>query len=271
MKPSTILTYAMLFAGAAFAMYPFLWMIGTSLKTLQEATSTPLALLPESAQWSNYPEAMRSAPFARYFQNTFMVAAIVSVSTMITSMLAGYAFGRMEFFGRRVLFVVILATMMIPFEAMIIPNFVLVTRLGWYDTYLALIVPWCANAFSIFLMRQAYATVPREYFDAAVIDGCGHLRFMVWIATPITRSTVLVVGLLAFLASYNALLWPLVVTGDESMRVIQVGLTYFMTDAGVRVNLLMAASAVVIMPILVLYFATQRTFVDGATNSGLKG
>ena len=271
MKPASVMTYTLLLAGAAFALYPFAWMIGTSLKTLQEASGNSLALLPASAQWQNYPDAMQSAPFVRYFVNTFIVATTVAIASVLTSVMAGYAFARIQFFGQRALFAIILATMMVPFEALIIPNFVLITKLDWTNTYQGLIVPWCANAFSIFLMRQAFISVPREYFDAAVIDGCGHIRFMIFIATPIVRSTVAVVALFAFLASYNALLWPMIITSSESMRVVQVGLNEFTNDAGVRVNLLMAASAVVIAPVLFLYFATQRTFVEGAASSGLKG
>lgn len=271
MKASNVFIYAVLLAGAVFALYPFAWMIGTSLKTLQEGIGEPLSLFPAEPQWENYPTSMNSAPFPRYFVNTFIVATAVAIVTIITSVLAGYAFARMEFFGKRVLFGIILATMMVPFEALIIPNFVLITKLNWTNSYQGLIVPWCANAFSIFLMRQAYKSVPNEYFDAAVIDGCGHVRFMTLIATPIVRSTVAVVGLFAFLASYNALLWPMIITNTESMRVVQVGLNEFTNDEGVRVNLLMAASAIVIAPVLFLYFATQRTFVDGATGSGLKG
>ena len=271
MRFSYALTYMTLLLGTIFALYPFVWMLGTSLKTLQEATGDSLSILPSTPQWNNYPEALESAPFPRYFLNTFIVATTVAIATILSSVLAGYAFAKMEFFGKRILFGMVLATMMVPFEALIIPNFVLITKLQWTNTYLGLIVPWCANAFSIFLMRQAFRSVPSEYFDAAVIDGCGHIRFMAFIATPIVRSTVAVVGLFAFLASYNALLWPMIITSQESMRVLQVGLNEFTNDAGVRANLLMAASAVVIAPVLFLYFATQRTFVDGATNSGLKG
>jgi multiple sugar transport system permease protein len=266
-----LLTYGILLVGACAALYPFVWMVGTSLKTLQEASAASLSVLPESPQWSNYQDAMESAPFGVYFANTFGIAIVVSVVTMISSVMAGYAFACLDFFGRRASFAIVLATMMVPFEALIIPNYVLITKLGWYDSYAALIVPWCASAFSIFLMRQAFASLPREYFDAAAIDGCGHIRFMTLIGAPLVRSTVLVVGLFSFLASYNSLLWPMIVTGSESMRVVQVGLAVFATDAGVRTNLLMAASVVVILPVLVLYFATQRTFVEGATSSGIKG
>lgn len=265
------LLYSLLIAGALVALFPFAWMVATSLMTLQEASAAKLHLIPESPQWHNYTDAMNAAPFGRYFFNTFVVATCVALGVIVSSITAGYAFARLEFPGKQFLFIVLIATMMVPFEAMLIPNYLIITKLNWYNTYAALTIPWCANAFSVFLMRQAFATVPRDYFDAASIDGCGHFRFLYLIAVPLVRPTVLVVGLFAFLGSYNALLWPLVVTNTESMRMIQVGLTYFLTDAGVRTNLLMAASVVVILPVIALYFATQKTFVEGAASTGLKG
>lgn len=242
-----------------------------SLMTLQEASASTLTLLPAEPQWKNYGDAMGAAPFARYFINTFGVATVVALGVIITSITSGYAFARLEFPGKNVLFLLLLATMMIPFEAMLIPNYLIITKLGWYNSYAALTLPWCANAFSIFLMRQAFSGIPRDYSDAAMLDGCGHIQFLRTIAVPLVRPTILVVGLFAFLGSYNALLWPLIVTNTESMRMIQVGLAFFLTDAGVRTNLLMAASAVVILPVIALYFATQKTFVEGAASSGLKG
>jgi len=170
-----------------------------------------------------------------------------------------------------VLFAVVLATMMVPFEVALIPNFVLVGRLGWYNTYAALIVPWCANAFSIFLMRQAFMGLPRDFFEAARVDGCGHLRFLVWVAAPLVRPMMVTVGLFAFLGSYNSLIWPLVVTQTETMRVVQVGLTMFSGEAGVQVNLLMCASAFVILPTVALYFAAQRYFLETSLSAGIKG
>ena len=267
----TFSVYGLLILGAGFALFPFAWMVGASLMTLQEVSASKLVLLPADPQWSNYKDAMSAAPFGRYFMNTFGIAGAVAVGVVFTSILAGYAFARLEFFGKRFLFVMLLATMMVPFEAMLIPNYLIVTKLGWYNTYWALVVPWCANAFSIFLMRQAFRTIPNDYFDAAILDGCTHMRFLTRIAIPQARPTIMVVALFAFLGSYNALLWPLIVTNTESMRMVQVGLTFFVTDAGVRMNLLMAASVVVIIPVLALYFVAQRSFVEGAANTGLKG
>lgn len=263
--------YAALALGAVVTTFPFVWMTATSFKSLKEASTPTLALLPEEWLWRNYLETFEAAPFTTYFFNSFLVAGVVTASVIVTSLLAGYAFARLEFRGKGAIFALILATMMIPFEVTLIPNFVIISRLGWYNTYAALIVPWCANAFSIFLMRQAFLGLPQSYFDAAKVDGCGHLRFLTRIAVPVVKPMIVTVGLFSFLGSYNALIWPLVVTGDEAMRVVQVGLTVFSGAEGVRVQLLMCASVIVIFPTVALYFAVQRTFLEGALGSGIKG
>jgi len=258
-------------AGALVVAFPFFWMLTTALKTRAEATAPTLRLLPAVWQWHNFAETFRAAPFARYFLNSFLVGFAVTGAVVVTSLLAGYAFARLDFPGKKVLFGLVLATMMIPFEVTLIPNFVLITKLNWYNTYWALIVPWCANAFSIFLMRQAFMALPSDYFDAAKVDGCGHLRFLVRVAAPLVKPAMVIVGLFAFLGSYNSLLWPLVVTGEESMRVVQVGLTAFSGAEGVQVHLLMCASAIVILPTVALYFAAQRHFLEGSLAAGIKG
>lgn len=262
--------YILLAALALVVNYPFLWMLGTSLKTLRAATEPTLVFWPEQWLWSNYAEMFQAAPFARYFLNTFFVAGVVTAAVTVTSLMAAYAFARLHFPGRNLLFAAVLATMLIPFEAVLIPNFVFISRLGWYNAYAALIVPWCASAFAIFLLRQAFLQLPRDYYDAARLDGCGHIRFLVYVAAPSVRPAAITVALFAFLASYNALLWPLVVTGTEDMRVVQVGLTAFSGAGGVRVNLLMCAAALVMAPTVLLYFFAQRYFEEGFAGAGLK-
>lgn len=271
MKVKRLLIYLALSAGAFVALYPFLWMAGAALKTHSEATTATLAFWPQSPQWQNIPETFSAAPFARYFFNTFFVSLTVCFFVCLTAIMAGYAFARLRFCGRSLLFALTLSSMMVPFEVMFIPNYVLITKLDWYNTYAALIVPWCANAFSIFLMRQAFLALPNDYYDAAVVDGCGHLRFLAKIATPLVKPMLITVALFAFLGSYNALLWPLIVTSSEAMRVVQVGLTLFYSDAGLKLNLLMCASMIVIMPSLLLYFVAQRYFVESAVSAGIKG
>lgn len=265
------LLYILLGLGGLATLWPFLWMLSTSLETLQEAVKGGLGIWPESWHFSNYATAFRAAPFGRYLANSFGVALVVTAAVMLTSLMAGYAFARLHFPGRGLLFAVVLSTMMIPFEVTLIPNFVLINRLQWYNTYAALAVPWCANAFSIFLMRQAFMSLPLDYFEAARIDGCGHLRYLFRVAAPLVKPALVTVGLFAFLGSYNALLWPLIVTADDAMRVVQVGLMAFRGDAGERVHLLMCASTIVILPTVGLYFAAQKYFVESSLNAGIKG
>ena len=263
--------YLALGLGAAVTTLPFAWMVATAFKTLPEAMSPTLKWLPAQWQWSNFAETFRAAPFATYFFNSFAVGFAVTAAVIVTSLMAGYAFARLEFPGKKILFGLVLATMMVPFEITLIPNFALISKLGWYNTYYALIVPWCANGFSIFLMRQAFLGLPADYFDAAKVDGCGHLRFLVRIAAPLVKPVILTVALFAFLGSYNSLIWPLVVTSEDAMRVVQVGLTVFSGAEGVRLHLLMCASTIVILPTVALYFGVQKYFLEGSLGSGIKG
>ncbi|GMV99103.1 MAG: sugar ABC transporter permease [Candidatus Hydrogenedentota bacterium] len=265
------ITVGLLLSGAIITLYPFAWMIGTAFQSETQSALTRLWFWPADWHWENVAETFRAAPFGRYFYNTMITSVVVTVSVVLTSLSAGYAFARLQFPGRRGLFALILVTMMIPFEVALIPNFLLIRALNWYDTFAALIVPWCANAFSIFLLRQAFLGLPRDYFDAARVDGCGHLRFLARIAAPLVKPMLSTVGLFTFLGSYNALLWPIIVTQSESMRVVQYGLTVFWGSAGVQMNLLMCASAIVTAPTVALYFLAQRHFVDSALNAGIKG
>ena len=255
--------------GTAVA-FPFLWMLLSSLKTGPEALANPPTLLPAQPQWGNYAEAWAAAPFGRYFANAALVAVSVTLLVMLTALCAGYAFGRLEFPGKSVLFMLYLATMMIPFEVVMIPNFLMIRQLGWYDTYWALILPWGANVFSVFLLTQSIRSLPDDYFEAAQLDGCGHLQFLWRIAAPLARPALATAGLFAFLGSWNSLLWPLLVTEDDRIRPIEVGLQSFLMEEGPAPHLLMAASAMAMVPILALFLLAQRTFIEGVS-SGVKG
>jgi multiple sugar transport system permease protein len=266
-----VTTHAVLLCGAVVCATPFVWMVLTSLKTAPEAAQSPPSLLPTLWLFRNYLEAFSAAPFARYFANSFGVATAVLLGVVTTSAMAGYAFARIEFTGKRVIFGAFLATMMVPFEVTFIPNFVIISHLGLHNTYPALVLPWIANAFSIFLLRQFFLAMPEDYFDAARADGCGHWQFLVRIAAPIAKPALTTVAIFAFLGSYNALLWPLVVTNETSMRVVQVGLSYFRTEQGTQYPLLMAAATLIIIPTVIIYFVAQRQFLDAAIASGVKG
>lgn len=265
----TLLHGLLLFLGVV-AAFPFIWMLLTSLKTEAEALAYPPVFFPASPQWGNYQEAWQAAPFARYFFNTALVSVAVMLSVMLTALLAGYAFGMLEFPGKQLLFTLYLATMMIPFEVILIPNFLLVSQLGWYNTYRALIIPWGANVFSVFLLTQLFRSLPRDYLEAAQLDGCGHWQFLWRVAAPLARPALATAGLFAFLGSWNSLLWPLLVTEDDAVRPIEVGLRYFLESEAFRPHLLMAASTLAVLPILLLFLAAQRTFVEGIA-AGIKG
>ncbi len=265
------LAYFVLTAGAAVTSFPFAWMLLTALKSPAEAASPTLRLFPERWLWENFALTFQAAPFGLYFFNSLFVACVVTISAVLTSLMAGYAFARLRFRGRDFVFGIVLLTMIVPFEVTLVPNFILILKLGWYNRYPALIVPWCASAFSIFLMRQAFLTLPGDYFDAAKVDGCGHLRFLARVGTPLVKPAVITVALFAFLGSYNSLLWPLVVTCSDRMRVVQVALTVFSGADGARFNLMMCAATIVVLPTVLLYFASQRHFLEGSLGAGLKG
>lgn len=268
---SRTLVYSVLTAGAVAVVFPFIWMILTSFKNVFEAIAVPPITFPSVWLWHNYVDAWHSAPFARYFFNTLFIATATTGGMLITSVPAAYAFARMRFPGRNLIFLVFLATMMIPSEVTLIPNYITVYRLGWLDKYPALIVPFVANVFGIFLLRQFFMSVPDDLHDAAKLDGCGHGRFLWYVALPLSVPALVTVSIFEFLSSYNALLWPLLVTQTPSMRPIQVGLTVFQTENQTDVQLQAAASAFVTLPVILLYLAAQKRFIEGIARSGLKG
>lgn len=267
---ASLVTHALLLATAFAISFPFFWMLGTSLKTLPEATRFPPTLWPQVPQWHNYVEAWQAAPFGRYFLNSTFIAVAVTLGVLLTSLLAGYAFGTLRFPGRQVIFTFYLATMMIPFEVIMIPNYLIVAHLGWLNRYEALIIPWTANVFSVFLLTQFFRTLPRDFFEAAVLDGCTHWQFLWRVAAPLAQPALATVAIFAFLGSWNALLWPLLVTKTEAMRTVEVGLSVFLQEEGTDHRLLMAASTLVLLPILALFLIGQRRFIEGVS-AGIKG
>lgn len=267
---SRAIVHAILLAGAVVMLVPFYWMLITSVKPPEDIYTLPLKWWPTRFVWSNYVDAWNSAPFARYFYNTIVVAVLSTGGTLVTSALAAYAFARMEFYGREAIFAIFLGTMMIPEQVTMIPNYITIFQLGWKDTYAGLVVPWIVSVFSIFLMRQFFMTIPRELEDAAAIDGCGRLGFLRQVVIPLSRPVFLTAGLFAFLGSWNAFLWPLIITDTPEMRTVQIGLATFSQEFGTEQALLMAASTFTIMPIVIIYFFVQKQFIQGIARSGLK-
>ena len=263
--------YATLIFGAVIMSFPFYWMVTTALKGLAESVAIPPTMLPKQWLWSNFVEAWKAAPFPRYFLNTIIMATGSTIGTLITGVLAAYAFARMRFFGKNIIFMLFLATMMIPFEVTLIPDFLIIRALRWYNTYTALIVPWTASVFAIFLLRQFFMSLPKELYEATLLDGGTHLQFLWRIAIPLAIPALITVAIFSFLGSWNSLLWPLIVTSKPLLRPIQVGLSAFQSEAGSYYNLMMAGATLAILPVVILFLVAQKQFVEGIARSGIKG
>lgn len=264
-------TYAVLIFGAAFILLPFVWMISTSLKPDKEVLMMPPKWIPTVLQWKNYVDAFKAVPFFTYLKNSVVVTVLITSCELITTTLAAFAFARLEFKGKNVLFMLLVATMMVPGEILIIPNFVTLAQLGWIDTYKAMVAPWATSVFSIFLLRQQFASIPESYYKAARMDGCSDLRYLLTVMVPMSRPTVVSIALLKIINSWNSYFWPLIATNSREMRTLPVGLAYFTTEAGTDYNTLMAFSLMIISPTIIVYLFTQKYIIQGVSKTGLKG
>jgi ABC-type glycerol-3-phosphate transport system permease component len=268
-------TYAFLIMGVVISITPFVWMLLTSFMSLGEAQG--IRWFPSELRFENYTNAWQEAAFSEYFVNTVIITAITLTGQLTFSVLAAYAFARIKFPGRDAIFGLMLSTMMIPAMVNIIPNFLIVTWLGrigpipWINNWPSLTVPFMGSIFSIFLLRQFFAQIPDELYDAARIDGAGHLRFLITTVLPLSKAPVMVIVVLSFIGSWNALAWPLLVTNSPEWRPIAVGLYGFIEEAGQALNLMMAGAVITIIPILIIYFITQKQFTESIARSGLKG
>lgn len=287
------LLYGILTFGAIVAIIPFFWMASNSLMTIGETINKQW--LPGSLQFDNYRIAWEEAQFGKYFMNSVIITFTTIIGLLVTSILAAYAFARIRFVGSNLIFTLLLATLMIPESVILIPNFLMVRGEilplpqfsaqfpalsafpwlyfggSWINTLASLSVPFMGSAFSIFLLRQFFITIPDDLWDSAQIDGAGHLRFLVQICLPISRPAIMTVTLLTFIGSWNAFLWPLIVTTKATWRPLMVGLWTFVSEAGPETHLLMAGAVITIVPMLVLYFITQKSFTEGIATTGLKG
>ena len=264
-------TYAVLIFGAAFILLPFFWMISTSLKPDKEVLMMPPKWIPTVLQWKNYVDAFKAVPFFTYLKNSVVVTVLITSCELITTTLAAFAFARLEFKGKNLLFMLLVATMMVPGEILIIPNFVTLAQLGWIDTYKAMVAPWATSVFSIFLLRQQFASIPESYYKAARMDGCSDLRYLLTVMVPMSRPTVVSIALLKIINSWNSYFWPLIATNSREMRTLPVGLAYFTTEAGTDYNTLMAFSLMIISPTIIVYLFTQKYIIQGVSKTGLKG
>lgn len=271
----TVFTYVMLSLGALISLGPFVWMILKSFMSLGESIGA--TFIPSQWHPENYLRAWQDAQFSDYLVNSVLITVITLAGELTFSIMAAYAFARIKFPGRDALFALLLSSMMIPGMVTMIPNLLTVTWLGrvgpisWIDNWPALTIPFMGSVFSLFLLRQFFAQIPEELFDAAKMDGAGHLRMLWQIVLPLAKAPVMVIIVLSFIGTWNALAWPLLVTNTAEWLPISVGLYDFVQDAGSELNLVMAGSVITIVPILILYFLTQKQFTESIARSGLKG
>lgn len=268
------LIHAVLLVGSALFLFPLIWMISTSLKPLDQTMRMPPQWIPNPILWHNYIEAVQYIPFFTYARNTIIIAVLGTLGTVVSSALVAYGFSRIEWKGRETVFLIVLGTMMVPFPVTMVPLYGVFRELHWIGTFRPLWIPaWLgASAFNVFLLRQFFMTIPRDFSDAACIDGCTELGTFWRVVVPLSRPALAVVALFHFLYCWNDFLGPLIYLIDQDTFTLALGLQFFQSrQGGTPWNLLMAASTLVVSPIIILFFFTQRTFIQGITMSGLKG
>lgn len=265
------LTYIFLLLSGLLMAFPFIYMLASSFKTSSEVVQVPPRLFPQVWQLGNYIEVLNIVPLGTQLINTVIVTAGVVLGWVFTSVLAGYAFARMEFPGRDLLFFLYLGTLMVPFAVIIVPMYRIMVAFGWVDKLVALIVPWIFTAYGTFLLRQAFMGLPRDLEEAAMIDGAGRWGILFRIAMPLVGPTIATLATFGFLYAWNSFLWPLIIISNPANKVVSQGLVDLQALYAARVDLIMAGSTLAVLPTLLAFLLAQRYFIAGVATSGLAG
>lgn len=264
--------YALLALGALIMVFPFYWMISSAFKTSAEMSIYPPTWLPRSwLNFENFRIALNTAPFEKYFINSVMVTSASVAATAITTILASFAFSRLNFPGRKVIFSLLLSMMMVPFEMLVITNYQTIVRIGLNDTRFALVIPFTSSIFYTYILRNFFQTIPDGLYWSARVDGCTNWRYLWKVMVPIARPSLVTIILLNGLASWNSFMWPLLVIKTDANRTLPFGLYTFTTEVGSNNELLLAASSVVVLPMILLFFFARKQIVNGVARGGIKG
>ncbi len=263
--------YLILMAGSVGMLLPLVWMTSSAFKPLHEVMRIPPTWIPEEPTLDNFRAVFAQFPFGRYFLNSLITSSLITLSVVITSAMAGYALARFHFPGRDFLFVLILSSLMVPFQTRMIPLYQLAIRFHLQDTLLGVMFPWLVDAFGIFLMRQFMMTIPADLVDAARIDGASELRIFWTIMLPLVRPAIAALAIFTFLGSWEEFLWPLIITSSDVSRTIPVGLQFFSEQYGTNVHWQMAGALIAALPMLVVFFVLQRQIIEGIALTGMKG
>jgi sn-glycerol 3-phosphate transport system permease protein len=264
-------SYTLLTVLSIIVLFPIYITIVNSLLPSREILSQPPKLFPANPQFGSYADAWNAGHMGTYLKNSFIVTVLITVGQVLTAIFAGYAFAFLEFPFKRLLFVVFLATLMVPFEVTIVTNVATISDLGWYNTYAGLAVPFLATGFGAFLIRQSFLTLPNELRDAAALDGYGHWRFLWRVAVPLARPAVAALTVFAFLAAWNQYLWPLLITKDEKLRTVQIGLNQLKQSSIDQLNIVFAGAIIAVIPLVILLLFFQKQLVRGLTAGAVKG
>ena len=271
---ASAVTYILLGVFSAFCVFPFLWLVRSSLMTSREMFTLPPALLPARAQWRNYSDLFQVLPFGRYFLNTLLIVAINVLGAVLSNTLIAYAFARIRFRGRKIMYALCLATLMLPQTVTMIPLFVEWKLLHGINTYAPLtVLSFFGNAFYIFMLHQFFKTIPLEYDEAAFVDGANYFQIVRDVIAPMSKPAIAVVALFTFLASWNDFMGPFLYINDQTKYTLSLGLKYLISGYSVigQWQVLMAASVLIVLPVALIFFAMQRYFIEGLTMAGIKG
>lgn len=263
--------YLLLILGALIMVFPFIWMILTSFKTHAEAIKFPPQFWPSHFSLDNFKEAFSMAPFGKYFLNSVIVMVLSVLTTTSTTILGAFAFSKLHFPGKNIIFTVLLSLMMIPFEMLIITNYTTIVKLKLYNTIPALVLPFVSSIFYVYILKNFFDTVSDSLYYSAKIDGASDWLFLWRILVPIAKPSIFTIILLNALSSWNSFTWPLYVTSDDASRTLPYGLQVFTTEAGSFQHLLMSASTIVVLPMIILFIIARKYIVNGVSRGGLKG
>ena len=256
---------------ALFMLFPLLYSVSVSIMPGDELFTMDLNILPSNPTFENYVRAFTQVPLVRFILNSFLVAGCITIGQIITCSLAAFAFSFLEFKGKNFLFMLVMATMMVPGEAVIISNYLTVSSMGILDTYIVLILPSLTSAMGIFLFRQFYMTFPISLYESAKLDGCGNLRFIVKILIPLTKSAIGAMAVYTFINAWNMYMWPLLVTGSEEMRTVQIGISMLNSVDAQSITLMMAGVVAIIIPSMVIFIVGQKQLISGMFSGAVKG
>ena len=265
-----VIAHVLVLGAAAISLLPYLWMVSSSLRTLDNMFTIPIQWIPHPINWRSYIVAWHAQDFPRYFLNSGIVAVAITLGNLLLCSLAGYSLAKFRYFGRGLLFILILSTMMLPLEVTMVPLFLIIKRLDWANSYQGLIVPFLVDGFGVFLMRQYMLSIPQDLIDSARIDGASELRIFWMIVMPLCKPALVALAVFTFREAWDMYIWPLIIITKDSLRTLPLGISLFMSSYGTSWDQLMAIAVLGTLPMILLFFFLQRAFIQGIAATGLK-